>query len=820
MLAPDTVLNDHYRTSYTADERPDAVIYRAIDTRDNRPVLIAELPQHTPEALEHARLIAAQLATIQVDGLMPLRDYFAVDTNLYMVVDDTGGQDLERMLRSRGGPLTETAVLGQVETLLGVLEQLHSKKPELLLGDLRTTDMWATPEGKLLLAPFPLVRAIGNEVSPYRAPELANPQHEPTTSSDMYAFCAVIYQLLTGWAPPAASQREAGTPLNAPRTLNSSVSTLTEQMVLRGLELKPGNRYQAARELRRALDMVRLMGDRPLGAVQPPLQGQVLLTQPQPQPPAQPTYPQPGYPPPTYPQPGYPPPPVPVPPPGEGTASPPPGGPLPPVPPSYPPPAQPAVGAPPPGYPPLGGQPQYAGYAQALPPAAAPAPRNNTCLIAIIALLAVLALAICVIGAWIAFMLSTGRAGFLPGFAAMAPTALATTAANPTAQPPTVAPTGGPVQAGQAATTVPVAPAANPGAFSLASSQAITATRTITQSVLGPVSVGPEGTQMAVGVGRQIQLRNGTSLEVQSTLNGHTGNIYTMLFAPKATPQLLASGAENENTVRLWDVTNGTQLRALEGHTGWIRSLAFTADGKTLASGSTDNTIKLWDVASGTLLRTLTGHTDFLGGIGFSPDGTRLASASRDGSVRMWDVASGTQRSGFSFTMPADPNANPAAPFWATGLSFSPDGNTLAVGSTDRNIYMLNAETGSELRKLQGHTGWVVLRGLSFSPDGTSVASSGLDGTIRVWNAETGAERTRIDNGLEVLNISWGSDSTRVVSSSDESGAIVVWNVEAAQPQVVQSALVGQGLLTALSYSSDGSVLASGGINDITGRLR
>jgi WD40 repeat protein len=436
-------------------------------------------------------------------------------------------------------------------------------------------------------------------------------------------------------------------------------------------------------------------------------------------------------------------------------------------------------------------------------------------LIAIIALLAVLALAICVIGAWIAFMLSTGRAGFLPGFAAMAPTALATTAANPTAQPPTVAPTGGPVQAGQAATTVPVAPAANPGAFSLASSQAITATRTITQSVLGPVSVGPEGTQMAVGVGRQIQLRNGTSLEVQSTLNGHTGNIYTMLFAPKATPQLLASGAENENTVRLWDVTNGTQLRALEGHTGWIRSLAFTADGKTLASGSTDNTIKLWDVASGTLLRTLTGHTDFLGGIGFSPDGTRLASASRDGSVRMWDVASGTQRSGFSFTMPADPNANPAAPFWATGLSFSPDGNTLAVGSTDRNIYMLNAETGSELRKLQGHTGWVVLRGLSFSPDGTSVASSGLDGTIRVWNAETGAERTRIDNGLEVLNISWGSDSTRVVSSSDESGAIVVWNVEAAQPQVVQSALVGQGLLTALSYSSDGSVLASGGINGI-----
>ena len=102
---------------------------------------------------------------------------------------------------------------------------------------------------------------------------------------------------------------------------------------------------------------------------------------------------------------------------------------------------------------------------------------------------------------------------------------------------------------------------------------------------------------------------------------------------------MLASGSDL--TIRLWDVASGKELNSLI-EAGSIRSVAFSPDGKMLASGSEDRTVRLWDVASGEELHTFTGHSDSVWSIAFSPNGKMLASGSNDKTIKLWDVASGS----------------------------------------------------------------------------------------------------------------------------------------------------------------------------------
>jgi WD40 repeat protein len=127
-------------------------------------------------------------------------------------------------------------------------------------------------------------------------------------------------------------------------------------------------------------------------------------------------------------------------------------------------------------------------------------------------------------------------------------------------------------------------------------------------------------------------------------------------------------------------------VRTLTGHTDWVRSVAFSPDGRLLASGScgqpltqspwcAQGEIKLWDVASGSLVRTLSGHTSDVNSVAFSPDGRLLASGSDDDTIRLWDGGH-RQRS-----------AHPLRPHrvWSLSVAFSPDGRLLASGSWDEN---------------------------------------------------------------------------------------------------------------------------------------
>lgn len=361
-------------------------------------------------------------------------------------------------------------------------------------------------------------------------------------------------------------------------------------------------------------------------------------------------------------------------------------------------------------------------------------------------------------------------------------------------------------------------PSARPITVDTAAS--LTRVHEIVEGTVGPSRYSPDGQWLVIAMGTKMVLYDATTMEMVRTLRGsHQNPINSLDFSPAPMGQamLLISSAINEPWVQVWNVQNGQPVRKLGGHTGWIRSLAFSPDGKLIATGSTDLTINLWNAHDGTLLRTLKGHTDMVSHVTFSPDSSRLASTARDGSVRLWDVSRGAEVRDGSIPqpflqMPTDPATG--SPFWTTAAVFSPDGSMLAIGSTDTNVRVLSTSDSSMLHTFDTHRTLIVIRGLEFSPDGTMLASASVDGEVRLWDPRTGAERISFQHQADqTAGISWHPDGTKLVTSSDRLGTVLVWNTS--NGTVAERLSLAHGPAIGLSYSSLGRILGSSGENGV-----
>lgn len=281
--------------------------------------------------------------------------------------------------------------------------------------------------------------------------------------------------------------------------------------------------------------------------------------------------------------------------------------------------------------------------------------------------------------------------------------------------------------------------------------------------------------------------------------------VWSLAFSPDN--RFLASASKNQS-IMLWDVETRLALGQLfRGHGDSVLAVAYSPDGTHFASAggniqgngqNEDDAIHLWDALTGQETAVLSGHVRYVTGLAYSPDGKLLASGGADDTLRIWNTDNGEN----THTIPLDNRSGFIA------LAFSPDSQTVAVGS-DLSITLWNAQTGEAVgTPLLGHTD--TLQTLIFSPDGKILASGGFDNTILLWDVVggqvLGQPLTGHNNVVTALAF---SPDGRILASGSRDASIILWDTTTRQP--IGDPLLGHSKdINAIAYSPDGNLLASG----------
>lgn len=328
------------------------------------------------------------------------------------------------------------------------------------------------------------------------------------------------------------------------------------------------------------------------------------------------------------------------------------------------------------------------------------------------------------------------------------------------------------------------------------------------------LAFSPDGSRLAVGeVSRGApeiwdlsQLRTGGARFVGTLVQGRTDAnanpdpekkmlVDALAYSPDG--RWLATG-DRDNTVNLWDARTGAHLKTFWGHTDPVRRLAFSPDATRLVSASGDNTVRLWETETARPLLTLAGHTKPVQDLAFSPDGKGLVTGGGDGQIRAWNVAT---------------HAGPV-----NAVAFNVDGSLLATGSSDNSVKVWSVPGRELIADLGGSAGHQKqVRQLAFSPDGKRLASAGFDKTIRVWDLTTRAPALsaplRYDDAEfhhdKFYDVAYSHDSKWLAAAGANYNA-VVW--DAVSGDLLFAGRHGNAV-EAVAFSPDDRYLASGGLD-------
>ncbi len=247
---------------------------------------------------------------------------------------------------------------------------------------------------------------------------------------------------------------------------------------------------------------------------------------------------------------------------------------------------------------------------------------------------------------------------------------------------------------------------------------------------------------------------------------GHRAAVLSVAFSPDG--RTLASGSA-DRTVRLWDLGRWRQgelfppVRILEGHGDEVWSVVFTPDGKVLASGGTDGRIVVWDAASGRKLRELLAHSSAPSHLSFGANGRIIAAGGKDGTVNRWDSSDG----------------QPMEPWhWQVGevrsVAYSPDGRLLASGGRDGTVQLVDAITGQRLHTFRGST---FFTNVAFGPDSRTVAavSAAPDAALHLWDVDTSADYTLTGHAGHIFGLAFHPGGKWVATCSLD-GTMRLWD--------------------------------------------
>jgi WD40 repeat protein len=319
---------------------------------------------------------------------------------------------------------------------------------------------------------------------------------------------------------------------------------------------------------------------------------------------------------------------------------------------------------------------------------------------------------------------------------------------------------------------------------------------------VGKLEFTPDGRSLLIASRSGVRLWKcpSRSGETDPQPAGHKDEAWSLAFTPDG--RVLASGSDDtepDPTIKLWDPADGRLQKAWAGGEGTAASLAFSPDARLLVSGHLveARNVRIWDPGTGRLLATLEGHTDRVRATVFSPDGQTLASAGSDDTVRLWDV-SGRRPLGV-LTGHADT---------VHALAFAPDGRLLASASDDGDVRLWDlASLSGEARAPEILHGRAGFQAVAFSPDGRTLAAADKRGAITFWDvASRDPIRVIHADGENLRRLAFSPDGyTLAIAGS--SGMIGLWDSTTGQELLILEGHKRQ--INGLVFAPDGSTLAS-----------
>ena len=256
-------------------------------------------------------------------------------------------------------------------------------------------------------------------------------------------------------------------------------------------------------------------------------------------------------------------------------------------------------------------------------------------------------------------------------------------------------------------------------------------------------------------------------VQPQRVLEGHTGRIYALAYAPNH--QAIATGSV-DRAVKLWDAASGGLKQTLTGPRDEVSALAFSPDGKLIAAGAGDREVYLWGVESGQLKRTLIRHQEPVTALAFAPDGQTLMSCGLDQTIVLWDVKTGRVQ-----------HEHKWASRWMSAALFTPDGRLALAGDEYGSVVALDQRTG----KLEWSFDWHnqvsaptdKIRSLTLAPDGHRVAFAFLGHKVEIWDLLTKQLLQTLQGSAGITDkLAFTPDGQRLLSGN-HNGTFNLWDL-------------------------------------------
>jgi len=316
------------------------------------------------------------------------------------------------------------------------------------------------------------------------------------------------------------------------------------------------------------------------------------------------------------------------------------------------------------------------------------------------------------------------------------------------------------------------------------------------------LAFSPDGTQLLMGIGsyysykdaNHAMLMDARTGECIRTFKHHSHHVVVDAVAFSPDGRRVAT-ASQDGRAKVWDPATGECIYTVFAHHWGVPAVAFSPDGGKLLTGDEGYEAKLWDALSGEWIRSFTGHAWSVSSVDFWPDNSKVLTGSGDGTAKVWDAETGE----CIRTIRADAG-------WVCSAAVSPDGTEVLTGGWERAAKLWDAATGEYIRAFEDNWGYGV--SVAFSPDGTRVLTGSQDPTAKLWNAHTGeCIRTFTGHAYRISSVAFSPNGTRVLTGSYDRTA-KLWN--APTGECIRTFTGHTSAVTSVAFSPDGAHVLMG----------